>query len=98
MSGRGLFSGWGGRGGVRLLDSVRGCAVAEARLAVLRLRCGDWAGAHQAAVRAEGEAALAGWVAMERAAVRLQARAVEDEREARAEYEEMQRRAAWGLW
>jgi hypothetical protein len=95
---RGLFSGWGGRQGVRLQDAVRACAVAEARLAVLRLRSGDWAGAYLAAQRAEGEAALVGWASMVRAAERLQARAVADELEARAEYDDMVRRASWGLF
>ena len=94
----GLFVGWSGRQGVRVHDAIRALAVMEARIAVHRLAVGDWAGAHQSATRAEAEAALVGWSAMVGAAVRLQARAVADELEARAEYDDMVRRASWGLW
>ena len=94
----GLFVGWSGRQGVRLHDAVRRLAVAEARIAVQRLAVGDWAGAHESAVGAEAEAVCIGWAAMVGAAVRLQARAVLAEREARAEYDEACRRMTWGLW
>lgn len=79
-----------GAAGWRLYDSTRGLAVAEARLAVLRLRLGDWAGAHESAVRAEAEATLVEWAPMVGAARRLQARAAQEEAAAEA-------RAAYGL-
>jgi len=98
MSGAGL-----GRG---LTEAVRALAVAEARIAVLRLRARDWSGAYLAAARAEGEAVTAGWSAMAGCAQRLQGRAVSGEQaeasteaEQRAAYNAWTRSGAcWGLW
>lgn len=100
MSGRAWWGVCTGRTVARLDAAVRALAVAEARIAVRRLAVGDWAGAHQAATRAEGEAVTAGWPAMVGAAIRLQGRAVElerreGERVARMEFDAL---TSWGLW
>lgn len=101
MSGRGWWGGCGGRAVVRLDDAARRLAVLEARLCLARLASGDWAGAHQAATRAEGEAVTAGWASMVGASRRLQGRAAEMERR---EGEQVERAGwsvslmSWGLW
>jgi hypothetical protein len=100
MSGRGWWAGTAGRAVVRLDEASRRLAVLEARVALARLASGDTAGAYQAATRAEGEAMVAGWAAMQAAARRLQDRACEQEaREAeqvmRAEHDSLM---SWGLW
>lgn len=82
----------GGAAAVRLEDAFRRLATLEARVAVQRLEVGDWAGAFQAATRAEAEATEAQWLPMMRAAVRLQARAVQWERA-----EAMTEALGWGV-